>query len=186
LLKGLLEERGIAARVVNDAMQIAGGELPLGWTSAPKVVVGDIDAAAARQIAMEFDEQTAHAPSLDEPEVETDDTNWADWPCCPTCGERRSARCPICGESGSQFPLADIEESANGRRVFLLCSSCDDLFLPDWYRLCARCGHDYGDGFEVTKPVPQPSITAQTWLTLGVLLAGVAAFGAYFFWLFRR
>src|SRR5437868_14622123 len=62
LFKGLLEAQGIVARVVNDAIQIAGGDLPLGWTAAATVVVSDQDAPAARALAEAFDRQTALAP----------------------------------------------------------------------------------------------------------------------------
>src|SRR5688572_23151759 len=55
LIKGLLEQQGIHAWVVNDAIQIAGGDLPLGWTAAARVVVSDENAQAARQFAEEFD-----------------------------------------------------------------------------------------------------------------------------------
>ena len=51
LLKGILEDQGIPAWVVNDTIQIAGGDLPLGWTAAARVVVGSDTAIAARQIA---------------------------------------------------------------------------------------------------------------------------------------
>src|SRR5262245_66242676 len=63
LLKGLLEEEGIAARVVNDAIQIAGGDLPLGWTDAARVVVAGRDALAARRLADEFGRQTGREPT---------------------------------------------------------------------------------------------------------------------------
>src|SRR5690242_768447 len=69
LLRGLLEDEGIAAHVVNDAMQIAGGELPLGWNSAARVVVSESDAVRAREFAEEFDRQTAHRDETDDAEA---------------------------------------------------------------------------------------------------------------------
>lgn len=186
LLKGLLEEEGITARVVNDAIQAAGGELPLGWPSAPRVVVGAADAARARQIALNFDDRTAHELLTGDDDHDSDDGEWTDWPRCPECGERRSARCPVCGLSDSAFPFADIEESPEGNRVFLVCQACDDHFLPDWYRLCHRCGHDYGDGYTIETPSHRSTYNAQAWLVLGLMLAGAAAFAGYFVWLFRR
>src|SRR5438067_13769821 len=62
LLKGRLLERGIVARVVNDSLQMAGGELPLGWTAAARVIVAEEDGPKARRIAEDFDRQTAHEP----------------------------------------------------------------------------------------------------------------------------
>src|SRR3954471_7575996 len=86
LLKGLLEQQGIGARVVNDAIQIPGGDLPLGWTAAARVVVSEQDAASARQLAEEFDRQTAHEPRDDDSHDVATALEWTDWPLCPECG----------------------------------------------------------------------------------------------------
>jgi len=186
LLKGLLEEQGILARVVNDAIQIAGGDLPLGWTSAAKVVVSDQDASAARELAEEFDRQATLEPA--EGEVsEMPPSQWEEWPVCPQCGERRSARCPICLSSGSSFDLADLQPSGKADRVLLFCPDCDDHFLPEWYRRCARCGHDFEDGIEVI-PVTTARLPtgAGEWLVVAVLIGFALALSAYFLWLFSN
>jgi uncharacterized paraquat-inducible protein A len=186
LLKGLLEQQGIAARVVNDAIQIAGGDLPLGWAAAARVIVAEDDALAARQLAEQFDRQTAHDPIEDDhPDKEV--TQWSDWPICPNCGERRSARCPVCGVSGTEFPLADIQDAGEAQRVFLLCEDCDDHMLPQWYRLCVRCGHDFGDGVEVNQSAePVIEISRSEWLVAALLILGGMALVAYFIWLFGK
>ena len=186
LVKGLLEERGIAAWVINDAIQIAGGELPLGWTAAARVVVGNSDAVKARQVAVEFDRQTAQGPRLEGSEAEPATSEWAEWPRCPACGERRAARCPVCGVGGTEFPLADIQETADGQRVFLICEACDDHFLPEWYRLCHRCGRDYGAGLAVEKHRVQAGYNLRVALIVLLVLAGTLVFMAYFAWLFAR
>jgi hypothetical protein len=183
LLQGLLRQQGIAAWVVNDAIQLGGGELPLGWTAAARVVVAEEDSHKARRLAEAFDRQTAHEPTDDEL---SDDSaaEWADWPVCPVCGERRSARCPVCAATSTAFPLADIEDEGLAPRVFLVCTDCDDHFLPQWYRLCPRCGHDYGDGFDVKRP---QAVTLETnravWIVSSGLLAGAVVLVAYFMWL---
>jgi hypothetical protein len=188
LLKGLLEDYGIAARVVNDAMQIAGGDLPLGWAAAARVVVSSSDAPQARQIALEFDQQTAHEPTPDDAVSEPARAEWSDWPICPQCSERRAARCPVCGLSGTDFPLADIQDVADGERVLLVCSACDDHFLPEWNRRCHCCGHDYGDGWEAASPVEIVRVTLnpRAIAVAAVMLAGVLALGAYFYFLFSN
>jgi hypothetical protein len=186
LLKSVLEERGIAAWVVNDAMQIAGGELPLGWTAAPQVTVGENDAIQARQIAEEFDTRTAHEPQPDEPATAAAPAEWEAWPVCPECGERRAVRCSVCAASGNHFPLADIEETADGQRVLLFCESCDDHFLPEFFRLCHRCGHDYGDGIGADANRGPVEFSARAWLLGGVLATGAAALLGYFYWLMRQ
>jgi hypothetical protein len=186
LLKGLLEERGIAAWVVNDALQIAGGELPLGWRSAARVVVSGQDAEEARQFALEFDRTTSHAPVPDDNAKLPEPEEWSGWPVCPECQQRRSARCPICGVSGTRFPLADVQDTAAGERVLLFCSSCDDHFQPDWFRLCPHCGHDYGDGLEVERPQQREPLNVRTVLVLAGMLAGCLVVVAYVAWLFGQ
>jgi hypothetical protein len=186
LLKGLLEEQGIAAWVDNENIQIAGGELPLGWTAAARVVVGENDAAEARQIAEDFDATTAHEPtSDDEPLADSSPPAWTDWPTCPGCRERRQARCPICGSAGADFPLADIEEGKAEPIVLLICASCDDHFRPEFYRLCHRCGHDFGDGIEIHAARTHADESRRVWLLLLGLVGGALTTLAYFGWLMR-
>ncbi len=185
ILKGLLEERGLAAWVVNDNMQVAGGELPLGWTAAAQVVVGDSHASEARQIAEEFDRTTGHDPTPDAPAAETEPAVWKDWPLCPQCGTRRPVRCPVCASAGTDFPLAAIEESAGQPLVLLMCGACDDHFRPEMFRLCHQCGYDYGDGLEVGQAEARGESTARMWLVLGAMGLIGAALAAYFYWLWQ-
>lgn len=179
LLKGLLEERGIAAWVVNDSIQIAGGELPLGWTAAARVVVGEDDALEARQFAESFDERTAHEPTPDEAS-EPKPAEWQDWPLCPKCGEKRAIRCPICGVNGTQFELADIQETESGPRPLFMCDACDDHFLPEFFRRCHHCGYDYGDGYEVESAAQPSDSSPRLWLLVAALLVATALVIGYF------
>ena len=185
LLKGLLEQQGISASVVNDAIQLAGGELPLGWTSAARVVVAEQNALAARALAEQFDRQTAHEITDDDAAESEPLSEWPDWPLCPTCRQRRSARCPICGASRSDFLLADIDDDDATQRVLLKCDDCDDLIQPQWYRRCAACGHDFGSGIEVAEVNAADTTTIRSaWIILAGLSAGALALIAYFAWLF--
>src|SRR5688500_8246601 len=117
ILKGVLEERGIAAWIVNDSIQIAGGELPLGWAAAPCVVAGAVDGAETRKIAAESDSATAHGRTPADLTSEPPDTSWKAWPGCPQCQTRRQARCSICGSAATEFPLAAIEERGGEQLV---------------------------------------------------------------------
>jgi hypothetical protein len=185
LLRGLLEEQGITASVVNDALQVAGGELPLGWTTAPRVVVAESDAVQARALAEQFDHQTAHKLTVDDsPEAEPL-AEWLDWPVCPQCGQRRSARCPVCGISRTDFPLAEVQDGAGEQQVLLKCEDCDDLIQPQWYRLCAACGYDFGNGIQVDDVSAQDIATSRSLVAIVIALAaGALALAAYFTWLF--
>jgi uncharacterized paraquat-inducible protein A len=180
ILKGVLEERGIASWVVNDNIQVAGGELPIGWTAAACVAVGSLDAAEARQVAEEFDRTTAHEPTPDVPAAPAPQ-EWQDWPVCPQCQARRQVQCSICGSSGTDFPLADVIESGGESIVLLICSSCDDHFRPEMFRLCPRCGHDFGDGISFESASQPLDSSPRTWVVLGVMLAGAAILAAYFY-----
>jgi len=62
LLKAALEDAGITAFVLNDNLQIASGELPLGWETAPKIQVAAEDAEAAKAILIEVGAKTPSEP----------------------------------------------------------------------------------------------------------------------------
>lgn len=186
LLRSLLADEGIPAQVVNDAIQIAGGDLPVGWRAAAKVVVAEEQADAARRFVAQFDlaTQQRRQTVLEADDVGEELRPWADWPHCPQCEQPRSARCPTCLAASTSFPLAEMPDTDDGLPIFH-CPTCDDAMRPEWYRRCARCGHDYGEGIEV-KPKSSgfmefsPRSLAVTVVLL--LLAGVAL--AYFAWLF--
>lgn len=185
LLKGLLQQEGIAASVVNDAIQMAGGELPMGWTAAARVVVAEENAEAARALAEGFDDQMRRGTGnelLDSEPL----SDWPDWPRCPNCGEKRSARCPVCGVSRADFALADLPAAPTPDSVLLKCDDCDDLIRPQWYRLCATCGHDYGDGLQVERlKCASSGITPGLIVVVSLLSIGGTALLAYFAWLLR-
>ena len=185
ILKGVLEERGIASWVVNDNMQVAGGGLPLGWTAAACVAVGEMDAIEARQIDEEFDRTTAHEPDADPIAESAAIEEWKEWPVCPQCQTRRQVRCGICGSAGTNFPLADINDSGGQPLVLLWCDACDDHFRPEMFRLCHQCGYDYGDGISVDGPHTPVDYSPRMWVVVGGMAAVGVAIAAYFYMLLR-
>jgi hypothetical protein len=50
LLKSVLEDAGVAALVEGELLQGVLGELPLGWSHAPRVLVAQCDVPRAREI----------------------------------------------------------------------------------------------------------------------------------------
>jgi hypothetical protein len=50
LVKSALENAGICALIEGDLLQGALGELPLGWSSAPRIMVEEHEAAQARTL----------------------------------------------------------------------------------------------------------------------------------------
>jgi len=159
LLRNLLEERGIAAWVQNDMIQAAAGDLPLGWRGDSQVVVRGRDAAEARNLALEFEDQlrvTSPARDVDDSAYYAATDTWNDWPTCPDCGQRRHTRCPLCGQAGVDFPLVDLEKTERGDIVLLMCLACDEPFRPQFYRLCHQCGHNFGQGISVGQSTGSP------------------------------
>lgn len=184
LLVGLLKDQGIAARVTNDFVQAAGGDLPVGWAAAARVVVDEADAVAAREFALEFDEQTRGSVATAEVSSSEPDEVWQEWPICPECGTRRQTECTYCGSAGNDFRLADIEADERGERVLLGCSDCDDLFQPKFYRLCANCGHDFGGGLAIAEGQAADH-SQRVWALLIAAGLFAAALSGYFYWLLR-
>ena len=91
LLKGLLENEGIPAQVENDLLQGAVGDIPMGWATAPRILVEVHNALRARTIVEEFD-ATQAASQGDEEDVSR----------CLACGKPMAEdedRCPACGWS---------------------------------------------------------------------------------------
>lgn len=195
LLRNWLEEQGIAAWVQNDMIQAAAGELPLGWRGDCQIVVRDVDADEARRLALDFEAQLRAGPPAgadDHWNEAADEGVWKDWPACPSCGERRHARCPVCELAGDRFPLADLEVTDKGPQVLLLCTECDEPFTPVFYRLCHRCGHDFGEGIRLAadgRVVVESQADAdpgKVWLLTALMVFVGAVLAAYFVFVLRR
>ena len=185
MLRQLLEERGIRSYVVNE-IQTAGGELPLGWVAAPRILVAEEDAVKGRLIAEQFDAVLRDGRDIAKEDFEFADANWTDWPNCPGCQQRREVRCNVCGSRGSKFSLADLIEEGGRTQVLLFCDTCDDHFRPQFFRTCHHCGHDFGSGITpepVQQPIELPENTRRTWLVAAGLIAFAAAVCGYFYWL---
>ena len=128
------------------------------------------------------------------------ESNWDTWPTCPQCGRRRQTVCPVCGTAGVEFDLAEFlapvepvqptrgdasaETAEQQLEVLLMCPQCDEAFQPRFYRRCAQCGFDFGEGIEIAQrevaPLP-PRVT----FVIGAAVAVCVALLAYFWWLLR-
>lgn len=86
----LLEEEGIPVRIDNELLQGALGELPFGWTTAPRVLVERSREEDARRILDAFLERIARNDAEDEHRDR-----------CLACGAsmREFDVCPKCGWS---------------------------------------------------------------------------------------
>jgi Putative prokaryotic signal transducing protein len=89
----LLEREGIAAEIDNEFLQGAVGELPMGWTTAPRILVAPVHEAAAADLVRAF---------LQRPTQTRDEEEGDDGPLrCLACGTQmgEAEACPRCGWS---------------------------------------------------------------------------------------
>ncbi len=118
--------------------------------------------------------------------ISTNSGNWGAWPTCPKCHARRDVQCSVCSARSTDFRLADFDEAedpdevADEMDVLLLCSTCDEPFTPTFYRTCAECGFDFGEGIEVPEAVREELNSRVVFVFIGmaILLVGLFAFFA--------
>jgi hypothetical protein len=154
MLQNMLDDEGIQAYLVNDALQAAVGEVPFGWTTAVRVAVSSDHAEEARAIAEDFEGQLLQEPGASS--AEPGEAIAHLWPACPTCRKPRTAVCQWCGTSGTRFPAADPEPadaSSEGQAERWLCPTCDEPVEGRFLRWCEWCNHDFGSGVHVPAPV---------------------------------
>jgi hypothetical protein len=196
LLQQMLDEHGIAALVFNDGLTNEGGELPLGLSTAPRVVVAASDAEEARELALRFERQIAARGEFarDEPPDMIDDSERtvAFWPQCPECARKRTTVCPYCGSSGVDFPWADEgDPTEEYPELWIDCPVCDSAYAPDYLSRCEWCGHRFPSGIKAPperKPAPKFVWDWNARLVLVVLAAFglLGALAAYFAWIVRQ
>ena len=68
--------------------------------------------------------------------------------------------------------------------ILLFCPACSEAFSPVFYRLCAQCGYDFGEGREIELP-RQNEMNNRVLIALLVLGGLAVGLFAYFWILFR-
>ena len=197
MLVNLLESQGVSARLEGENTQIAGGALPLGWSSAPRVVVAEQDADRARRIAADFDRQISRPLENDPLEAFPhagesadpfgDNADWQEWPRCPQCSAKRRMQCSLCGAVRLKFPLVDREPGEGPTQVLMHCPDCEEHFRPLFWRRCTDCDYDFGDGV-ATAAGDQAAEYGQglrIWLALGLLGVCLLVLGGFFYRVFQ-
>jgi hypothetical protein len=92
MIRIALEEAGIHANIDGALLQGAVGDLPIGWPTAPRILVDQTDAALARSIIDRVDDETLARSDDDDLDVTH----------CLSCGAvmpEGNPRCPACGWS---------------------------------------------------------------------------------------
>jgi len=96
---------------------------------------------------------------------------------CGSCAQCSPAEA---GEEAKEEPKADDGEELP---VLLMCATCDEAFQPRYYRLCAWCGHDHGEGIEPPPP-PREAFEGRTIAVMLGLACIAAAVCVYLWYLF--
>lgn len=105
-----LEEEGIPVRIDNELLQGAVGELPMGWNTAPRIMVERSHAESALRILDGYLQQTA--PS-EETEYQSDrclacGASMREFDVCPKCGWSFE---PEAAENPDGDPESEVDES---------------------------------------------------------------------------
>lgn len=66
LLQATLSEAGIRSQVVGEFLQGGLGDLPLGWPTSPRILVGADDEAAARELIVDWEARAGTASQDDD------------------------------------------------------------------------------------------------------------------------
>jgi ribosomal protein L40E len=93
LMRMALEESGIRVRIEGELLQGAVGELPIGWVTAPRILVEESQIAEARQIIEKLEVQGGAGSKEDEQAGATR---------CLACGAEMAegeTKCRSCGWS---------------------------------------------------------------------------------------
>ncbi len=165
LLKNILADNGIDAQVVND--EVTSGLGLQGAFAAARVVVSAKDAAAARQIATDFDRQeAADSPAEVAPATAPAPAGSA-WPTCPQCATRRTAVCPACHTEGTDFSPADVApdvETDATSPPLLICPECEEPFAPGYLHRCPQCGYQFEPEPDIEPEGLRDRLLAWAWV----------------------
>jgi hypothetical protein len=95
----------------------------------------------------------------------------------------------VCQTASAEFPPADAaphdrareeDQPADSDELMLVCTTCDEPFVPGYLRRCEWCGHDFGEGVQPKEPGPREPLDQRTVATVIALAACVLAILSYF------
>lgn len=171
LLVEQLKARGVAAQLHREQAAFTGL-----WFDSPRVLVPLEHEEFSRVVVAKFERELKHHPPTVEVEASVDD-----WPTCPRCQTRRLTACPLCDTAGNRFELG----FSPGDESLRMCPGCEEPFVPEFYRRCHHCGHEFESGREPPQERRvEVENTARGWLAFVGLIVAVAALLSYFIRLF--
>jgi len=98
MIRILLEEAGVRVQIDGELLQGVVGELPLGWVSAPRILVDESQIARAQEIIDRVDSEEGS-------QMETD--NQDEVTRCMACGEVMDEGNPTCRKCGWSYAGAE-------------------------------------------------------------------------------
>jgi len=97
------------------------------------------------------------------------------------CGGPTAACCPEDEDAGDEDAAP---ATAGAPAVMLVCPTCDEAFVPRFFRRCRQCEHDFGSGLDAA-PEDEP-LNYRVGLAILAVLAAAAGIWIYLLWLFRQ
>jgi membrane protease YdiL (CAAX protease family) len=154
IIRLMMEQEGIDVSISNETLQGILGEIAMGWSTSPRVLVKQQDTEAARKVLL------SHADHAIREEGPTDEDSLKCFACGNLMGD--SSVCATCGWSYGDdqvaMPAATIDHSESTP----LNSAVDQLPDEDNYQV------DGGDGKTGTMSVLP---TREVWLELSVVMS---------------
>jgi hypothetical protein len=155
LLQNRLDDEGIQAYLVNDALQAAVGEVPFGWTTAVRVAVSSAHAEQARAIAEGFESRLSARTVRGLRREQRCGSNFvAGLPRMPPAANRRV---PVVRHGRHAISRggcrAGRQPGGQDQAERWLCPTCDEPVEGRYLRWCEWCNHDFGSGVHVPAPV---------------------------------
>lgn len=153
------------------------------------------------KIMSDSEHKPTHEEIVWEGEPTWDDTFFV-WPNCPECDHPRLAMCPYCKMSGDHFPdayggpppppiegkvAANPQETLDrSRERYVICPTCDEPFVPRFFRRCTWCNYDFGEGVEPPEPAAPKVPFSKQWRNPRVIatLIGLGVVATVLFVLF--
>ena len=93
--------------------------------------------------------------------------------------KEEEASCPAGGDGSP-----DHRSETDWPELVLMCSTCDEPFVPEYPRQCEWCGHQFAAGYEVEPPARLEQVSSRAIAVVLGLLALLAGVMLYFMLLF--